>query len=131
MKFKKLDKATLWKDEKSGSYFFRLEYIYEDDIKISRIIYPKVETGIPIDAPFLGANYLDDVRLGATPLTVMHFITTFGCCDHALLKDNKDRYMYEEVLEEKVHEMTLDEIENKLGHKVKIVNDWSNKEGSE
>lgn len=38
------------------------------------------------------------------------------------IRDKEGVYFTETILEEKVHEMTLDEIEKKLGHKVKIVN---------
>lgn len=41
-----------------------------------------------------------------------------------VVRDGSDNEVYftETVLEEKTHEMTLDEIEKKLGYKVKIVN---------
>lgn len=44
----RLEKAELWRDEESGDYFFRLEYLFEDNDEQFKIILPKVETGIPL-----------------------------------------------------------------------------------
>jgi hypothetical protein len=45
-----------------------------------------------------------------------------GFGDMQLLPDDDGNAYYVRVLETKTKEMTLDEIEKKLGHKVKIVN---------
>lgn len=46
----------------------------------------------------------------------------FGWCELYHTGTREHIYFTETVIEEKVHEMTMDEIEKKLGHKVKIVN---------
>lgn len=40
------EKAKLWTDE-NGNYFFRLQYISENEFETYRLTLPKVETGIP------------------------------------------------------------------------------------
>ncbi len=46
----------------------------------------------------------------------------FGFCELSHTGTKEAIYFTETVVEEKTHEMTLDEIEKKLGYKVKIVN---------
>ena len=48
-----LKKAELWRDEDTGQYFFRLEYLCENDAEVYRLIFPKVETGIPLMQPYI------------------------------------------------------------------------------
>ena len=65
-----------------------------------------------IDYRGVRLNYHPDSR---------QYLCSFGLGDLSLYSDD-DGYLYhEKIIEEKTKEMTLEEIEKKLGHKVKIV----------
>lgn len=113
-----LEKVELWRDDKTGEYFFRLEYLCEDESEVFKIIFPKVETGIPL------RHVYPNITHGMFPgITVCRL--PFNCSHdeegHLALGDEKGNFMYRETITKKTHEMTMEEIEKKLGYKVKIV----------
>ena len=67
-----LKKAELWRDEDTGQYFFRLEYLCENDAEVYRLIFPKVETGIPLMQPYI--IYDDSMFPGIYIPQKLHFI---------------------------------------------------------
>ena len=112
-----LKKAELWRDEDTGQYFFRLEYLCEDDAEIYRLIFPKVETGIPLMQPHLAYDYF---MLSGEDITKI----AFNLCDeegHIAYPDKNGNWFYREIVSVKTHEMTMEEIEKELGYKIKII----------
>lgn len=113
----KLEKVELWKEEETGNYFFKLEYLCEDESEIFKIIYPKVETGIPL------RNAYPSIDPGVFPNKDIYRLPFYCMYDegHIAFEDEKGNFMYKETIEKKTYEMTMEEIEKKLGYKVKIV----------
>ena len=112
-----LKKAELWRDEDTGQYFFRLEYLCEDDAEVYRLIFPKVETGIPLMQPHLASDYYMHSGRDITKIA-------FNLCDdegHIAYPDKNGNRLYWETVSVKTHEMTMEEIEKKLGYKIKII----------
>lgn len=97
-------------------YYLSARYRVEDEHSIRELDIPKIRLQIipetvrirqEGDGPYINTS----VNLG------------FGYCRlDAVENDLGKVYFTETVIEEKPHEMTLDEIEKKLGYKVKIVN---------
>ena len=112
-----LKKAELWRDEDTGQYFFRLEYLCENDAEVYRLIFPKVETGIPLMQPYTAYDYSMFPGICITKIA-------FHLCDgedHIAYPDKNGNRLYWETVSVKTHEMTMEEIEKKLGYKIKII----------
>ena len=112
-----LKKAELWRDEDTGQYFFRLEYLCEDDAEVYRLIFPKVETGIPLMQLHLASDYS---MLSDRHMTKIAF-NLFDVEGHIAYPDKNGNWFYREIVSVKTHEMTMEEIEKKLGYKIKII----------
>lgn len=129
-KNQKLDTAFAYQD-KSGNWYMKLTYAYEDEKGLHKVIFPKVEfpfvtRGIPF--PY-DEDYPGYVGVGLAYSPIMCIKTV----ENARLSKATDRlaeakgvstpgYAFDIITDPAVHEMTLDEIEEKLGYKVKIVN---------
>lgn len=125
------------------NWFMRLVYSYEDEKGVHKVIFPKVDFPFPtfrIPEPYdENSRYRRNgdvpnwdycgtrARISNNPDT---FISPLPIVK---LQEDTDRlaksrgvdtpgYAFDIVTEPAVHEMTLDEIEEKLGYKVKIVN---------
>jgi len=120
----KLKDAVAYHDD-SGRWYLKLVYSYEDDRGLHDLIYPKVQfpfsTMLPPDVHF-PPN--DRYRCRFIP-----FIEPFDRLD--LLEDDvinpNDGAKYTSnlvdiLIKPKVNEMTIDEIEQKLGYSIKIIN---------
>lgn len=126
-----LVEATTYADD-YGDWFLKLVYTYDDDKGKHEVIFPKV------DLPFNQHNipyYISDPERG--DFIGMLNVYQYGI-DDALCNARKGIVvnpltneelvscaMADILVEPKVHEMTLEEVEKKLGYKVKII---SNKE---
>lgn len=121
----KLESAELWRDEKDGNYYLRLEYLCETESEIFKIIFPKVGVGIPL----CGSRLRYRVR---NEMDVVDCKMLFNTPDawHYLFPDEDGNVYYEEIISKKTHELTLEDIEKKLGYKVKIVSDEDKGVGS-
>jgi hypothetical protein len=110
----KLTYLTLNEDE--CGYYLSAQYRVEDNHSIRELEIPKIRLGIRPDSVAIrqegdGPYMRTSVNLG------------FGYCWMDLVENDLGKvYFTEKVIEENTHEMTLDEIEKKLGYKVKIVN---------
>lgn len=125
----KVKYAYLYRDE--GSYYLNIRYEVEDDKEIREYHIPKVR--IPLEMSSLivdnygayeeSANKCSDVYLKLPSERLLCFMgeATFP---HALTDPIPDVLYAKRVIKDKTApvEMTMDEIENKLGHKVKIIN---------
>ena len=123
--------VTAYTDEYED-WFLKLVYTYDDDKGKHELIYPKVELpfsmlGIPylvsnsngdfinmINSYTFGEDAYCHVREGVVkdPLTGKEIGTTI---------------MADILIKPKIHEMTLEEVEEKLGYKVKIVSNKDTK----
>lgn len=120
---------------KFDNWFMRLVYSYEDEKGVHKVIFPKVDFPFPTLSIPVPCNdtlppwdYCDtrdcisnNPKRFITPLPIVK------------MQEDTDRlaksrgvdtpaFVFDIVTEPAVHEMTLDEIEEKLGYKVKIVN---------
>ena len=118
----------------SDNWFMRLVYSYEDEKGVHNVIFPKVEFPFPaFSIPVPNNEALSDLHYSGTGAKISYnpcmFISPLPITK---LQKDTDRlaksrgidtpdYAFDIVTEPAVHEMTLDEIEEKLGYKVKIV----------
>lgn len=117
------------------NWFMRLVYSYEDEKGVHKVIFPKVDFPFPtLSIPVPCNDNLPpwdycDTR-DCISINPKRFITPLPIVK---MQEDTDRlaksrgvdtpgYVFDIVTEPAVHEMTLDEIEEKLGYKVKIVN---------
>lgn len=114
-----LEEATLYKED--VNYYFRLVYLFEDKNELARITFPKVEAGIPTSTLRFNMPFMEIMGLS--------FITVRDN-EHAVYADKNGNAVYYDVLETKVQEMTLEEVEKELGHKVKIISKENDKKES-
>ena len=104
-----LTKLDLFKED--DAYFFAATYRLEDDFGIKEIHFPKILA--PISSGYISVT---DVGHDFATVDLGGDVRTYAYCG------GKHNVIFTEtVIEEKVHEMTMDEIEKKLGYKVKIV----------
>ena len=120
---------------KCDNWFMRLVYSYEDEKGVHKVIFPKVEFPFPALSIPVPSNealpyryyYDTGVKISYNPCMFISPlpITKLQKDTDQLAKSrgiDTPNYAFDIVTEPAVHEMTLDEIEEKLGYKVKIVN---------
>lgn len=123
---------------KCDNWFMRLVYSYEDEKGVHKVIFPKVEFPFPTLSIPVPSNealpyryyYDTGVKISYNPCMFISPlpITKLQKDTDRLAKSrgiDTPNYAFDIVTEHAVHEMTLDEIEEKLGYKVKIVNNES------
>ena len=117
------------------NWFMCLVYSYEDEKGVHKVIFPKVEfpfttLSIPVpsnealsDRHYCGngvkISYTPCMFISPLPITKLQKDTDRLAKSRGIDAPN---YAFDIVTEPAVHEMTIDEIEEKLGYKVKIVN---------
>lgn len=113
----KVENARLY--EEDGIYYIDVSYLCQNDKVVKRVHFPKVR--LPID------NWTGDYDIRYSPTLIRHGVRIdafLNFVEFHLVAREKDGVCYtEEIVEEKAVEMTLDELEKKLGHKIKIVSD--------
>ena len=120
----KLVDATTYQVE-NGTWYMELQYEYEDESGVHRRYYPKVE--FPFFCGKLPPEEFSSGRFGRSELTIGLFTN-----EVAVFRGNfsnpmtgqimSDVCVIDNLIKPAVHEMTIDEIEKKLGYKIKIVN---------
>lgn len=108
-----LEELELCKD--CGGYFLKAKYTVENDIEKKEIRFPRIRFDVSLH--HLSINHRDAHMYIDMGLANTELILDTGC-------DEKTGYpakIIHETLEEKTKEMTIAEIEKKLGHKIKIV----------
>lgn len=91
-------------------YYLSPKYRLETDRSVREIYIPKARLPINYGRLVIGFNHKAN-----------NPSCDFGLGELLLYADDAGHTFYETVIEEKTKEMTLEEIEKKLGHKVKIV----------
>lgn len=107
----KLTDLSLGHDSFYG-YYLSAKYRVEDEHSVR-------ELEIPVIRLDISPNY---VAIRQEGLVCPEYEADIGFGYLSLARMPEMPYYTERILEEKTHEMTLDEIEKKLGYKVKIVN---------
>lgn len=102
------------KEPDIGFYYLSAKYRIEDEGSIRELDFPVIQLPISCNHVAIGR---DD-----GPTSVPKVDIGFGFMPLAVADPRGMIYFTEKVIKEKTHEMTLDEIEKKLGYKVKIVN---------
>lgn len=115
----KLAHVELFEDEK-GEYFLRLEYLGENETEYYRMIFPKVALNLPRQGINAERRYFES-----------DMFLMFGETEHRCFPDEKGNYFYREVVQFKTIDLTLEEIEKKLGHKVRIISEKEKKDMEE
>ena len=95
--------------EEEGLYFAHVVYRYKDDRGLWELTVPKA--CIPVEP------YRFDLKLDPDGGTL-----NFGLGKCRMHPVDMDVYARKVLIEEKIHEMTVEEIEEKLGYRVRIVN---------
>ena len=112
-----------------GNWFMSLTYSYDDTDGRHELIYPKVE--FPFTTKEFPHTYTEDDCCWENRMlmtTVHDHIVYKGVpIDPRTAKTLDACYMADILVEPKVCEMTLEEIEKKLGYKVKIISDKGEK----
>lgn len=126
---KEIKNARIYK-EADGRYYIDLRYTEEDDRKITETHIPKIH--IPLECGHInkfniglidgsaaaGADYV----FGNHAFRMYEGVSTFRTEDGE--RESYPNVLFaEKLIKEKVQEMTLSEIEKKLGYKVKIVSE--------
>lgn len=108
----KLTDLILKKDV-NGCYYLGAKYLIEDDNAVRELHIPRMFLNISLDSVIVkdefnpGKNPEADIGFGYLPI---------------VCEDPRNMVYYSiSTIKEKPHEMTLEEIEKKLGYKVKIV----------
>lgn len=108
----------LYKEEVAKNavcYYLSAIYRYENDSGVYEVHIPKIELPIrdvamrtPIHSKYI---YYENPTID------------IGFGDMRMFPDAEGGMIYERLIEEKIHDMTLDEIEKKLGYKVRVVSE--------
>ena len=114
-----LKDIQLFKED--GQYYLKLKYIIEHDDRVEELEIPKVK--IPFNE-----RYYPEIQTEYHPWSALDKCILFVGCRQPLdilqgdTPEAKDTFYVTRVIEEKPVELTVSEIEKKLGYKIKIVN---------
>jgi len=107
--------GVILKHDTDEGYYLSVTYICENDREKYRLSIPKIKLPICVDKVSITRDY--DSYFGQSYTANLGF-------GGLVMEPDKNGVCYtESILETKVHEMTISEIEKKLGYKIKIVND--------
>lgn len=115
----KLKKAKIYKE--NDQYYFNLTYEYEDEKGIHERTIPKIRFPYTlIHIPFINSHIsvCEDCRRYIDIDDELEVLDTNEYIDGTKCTGI---YSIDKLIKPKVHEMTLEEIEKKLGYSVKIV----------
>ncbi len=107
-----LHKVELMKDV--VTYYLSAVYRYETNCGVYEVDIPHIE--LPLWNDFNMKNEFG--YYGPCCHTI-----NIGFGDLPMRSDKHGNMFYEKLIEEKIHDMTLDEIEKKLGYKVRVVSE--------
>lgn len=112
----KLTNVILRKEYNSDEYTLDLTYTLDSPTMVQELHIPKVV--IPLNTNLIKINRYDDFQ--CCHITQDYFVD-LGFGEMRLSPDVNGAAFTIKTVKEKTKEMTLEEIEKKLGHKVKIV----------
>lgn len=122
----KLERAEVIAGFATNTLYLKLIYTYEDELGKHRLTFPAVNTTIPKNhLPSIICDITGDIS-SLQPVDAKYIDTDdarFSISDvEFTLGTIKCRAYLDTIIEPAPKEMTLDEIEKKLGYKVKIIN---------
>lgn len=114
--------------EEDGKYFINVTYTYEDDFVIKEINIPKLEI------PLLKYDHVDIETVTDDECVHPYFnrrpivgkALNIGEARLWMRSDEYNRNYLERIIEEKRQQMTVEDIEKKLGYKIEIVSKKNN-----
>lgn len=112
VKLKKLDVH----EDKDNELYLSLIYKAENDLGVFEITIPKILLKIK-------TNFLPELKSVLFNTNLDNIAVVSSNMEYLLGKDKDDSIYTVKKVKDKIHEMTISEIENKLGYKIKIVND--------
>lgn len=125
----KLKSINAYQDKNSSEWRLQLVYTYEDDIGLHELIIPCVDPPFPQkNLPMMGRDYTDLPMMGGGCSVL--YMESFGCLPRIYKADarlfgscdvERDIFFCDRIIEYKPREMSVEEIEKKLGYKIKIV----------
>lgn len=113
--FNKISNEKLELYEENGRYFLRLDFDYEDDIAYYRGHIKHIEFNFNLRS--IKCSY-DSFRRDIITVDL-----GIDGTELPILLDESGNFYTLEVVKYKTHELTLEEIEKKLGYKIKIVSE--------
>lgn len=123
--------VTAYTDEYED-WFLKLVYAYDDDSGKHEVIFPKVDLPFSmLGIPYLVSNSNGDFINMTNSYTFGEDAYCHVCKgvvkDPLTGKEIGTTIMADILIKPKIHEMTLEEVEKKLGYKVKIVSNKDTK----
>ena len=119
-----LKKADIFRE--GGMWFMHLEYEYEDNRGKHLVTLPKVDFPCSLEDPNIDfCNGMDTLGLeGSAFIEIYESLNLHkGNITNPLTNKTINALYTDIIVEPKIHDLTLDEIEKKLGYKVRIVTD--------
>lgn len=108
---RELKDLQLYKSDTYDQYYLSAIYTEENEHGVYEVTIPKI---------FLPINNHELIIDDRSPQR-LYIDLGFGECRMCL--DDNGNFYYKRVIEEKIHELTISDIEKKLGYKVKIVSE--------
>ena len=105
--------------KEGGEYYLRVDFDYEDEYGFYKGHADKIKFDMSLTGMEYNDNYSRKDAKARFCAPNEDYATTE--CSFDVLTDSNNRFFTIELVKEKVHEMTVEEIENKLGYKIKIV----------
>lgn len=119
-----LKKAKMYYDKKLKDYFLKLVYEKETDSGIYEITFPKIFIGIPKNYPVIQTTPMFSmIEPSFSYLIFNDLIDREAGGRHRLCEDEHGNVSYCKTIVTKTKEVTMQDIEEKFGCKVKIVTD--------
>lgn len=113
----KLKSLTLIRE--NDQYYLSAVYRVEDDNGTWELSYPRIELAINKNfAPLLSSEYGADFN---------EIVIDLGFGNLPLKEIRKNTYVERKLIKEKVHDMTVAEIEKALGYKIRIIGEETQK----
>lgn len=105
--------------KENDNYYLRMDFEYENDYGY----YKGHADKIKFDLFLKGIEYTEEYDVGKSGK--VEFVKPSGCCHKTIsfdiAPDEKNNLFTIELVKEKIQEMTIEEIEKKFGHKIKII----------
>lgn len=115
----KISSQNLELYKEDDNYYLRMDFEYENDSGYYKGHVDKIKFNFLLK----GIEFTEEYGVGKSGK--VEFIKPSGCCHNTIsfdiAPDEKNNLFTIELIKEKVHEMTIEEIEKRLGHKVKII----------
>ena len=119
-----LKKADIFRE--GDGWFMHLEYEYEDNRGKHLVTLPKVDFPLSLEYPNIDfCDCMDPFGLEKSAFIEIHENLNLhkGNVTDPLTNKTINAFYTDIIVEPKIHDLTLDEIEKKLGYKVRIVTD--------